>query len=84
MRYMIRPRIVLGFLVALALGVLLAVASNTWEWSESTTFFAGIALSAAVGFFLTPLVMLPIDVLRHPRQAYLEGASARARRQRRS
>ena len=84
MRYMIRPRIVLGFLVASALGVLLAVASNAWGWSESTTFFVGLALSAVVGFFLTPLVLLPIDVLRHPRQAYLEGASERARRQRRS
>lgn len=84
MRNTIRPRIVIGFLISVALGVSLAVASYAWEWSESTTFFAGLGVSAAVGFFLTPLVMLPVDVLRHPRRAYIAGAAARARRQRRT
>jgi len=70
-------------MVSGALGALLAIASSAWAWSGSTTYFAGMGLAAFAGLVLTPLVLLPMDILRHPRRAYLEGASARARRQRR-
>lgn len=80
MRDKIRPRVVLGFVMAMVLGALLAVASHSLEWSSTSKFIAGVALAAGLGLFLTPLVMLPIGTRRKADHAHAPGSSAETRR----
>jgi hypothetical protein len=78
-----RPRIVLGFSMAAIVGFVMAEVSIAMAWSSATKFFVGLGVALVLGLVVPPLVLLPADILRHPRRAYLEGASARAQRQRR-
>jgi hypothetical protein len=68
----------------MAIGLGMSLTSNAMEWSSDTKFFVGLGVAAFIGLFVTPLILLPADILRHPRRAYLASASARARRQRRT
>lgn len=52
-------RVVLAYVIAIACGVFVAVASNELDWSHSTTIVVGLALAALLGLLGTPLVLLP-------------------------
>lgn len=78
------PRMAFAFLVCACLGTGLAIVSEAWAWSESTAYFVGLGVAMLACLVLTPLVLLPTEILRHPRKAYLDGVAARAQRQRRS
>lgn len=80
MRSEIRPRLVVALFFAVGLGVLMAIASNAWEWSGSTKFLAGIGMAAMLGLVVTPLVVLPIGIRREGGKLRFRGPSARTRR----
>ncbi len=80
MRSEIRMRMAIGLVFASGLGVLLAVASNTWNWSSGAIFWAGMAMAAFLGFVVTPLVALPIGIRREGGKLRFRGPSSRSRR----
>jgi len=80
MRSEIRMRMAIGLAFASGLGVLLAVASNSWDWSSGAVFWAGMAMAAFLGFVVTPLVALPVRIRRGGGKLRFRGPSNRARR----
>jgi uncharacterized membrane protein len=77
MRPEIRMRMAIGVVFAVVLGVLLAVASNAWNWSSGAIFWAGMAMAAFLGFVGTPLVALPIGIRREGGKLRFRGPSSR-------
>jgi hypothetical protein len=70
----------IGLAFATTLGILLAVASSAWSWSDGTVFWAGTAMAAFLGFVVTPLVAIPIGIRRENGKLRIRGPSGRTRR----
>lgn len=80
MRPEIRLRMAIGLAFSTTLGILLAVASSAWNWSNGTVFWAGMAMAAFLGFVVTPLVAIPIGIRREGGKFRFRGPSNRPRR----
>jgi hypothetical protein len=70
----------IGLVFASGLGASLSIASDAWDWSASTVFWAGMAMAAFLGFVVTPVVAIPIGIRREDGKLRLRVSSTRTRR----